>query len=31
MKTDFENRLKNQVVINLCTFLDLSLLQDHTL
>ena len=30
MKTDFENRLKHQVEINLCTFLDLGL-QDHTL
>ena len=25
MKTNFENRLKHQVEINLCTFLDLKL------
>ena len=30
MKTDFENRLKRQVEINLCTILDFGL-QDHTL
>ena len=30
MKTDFENRLKHQVEINVCAFLDLGL-QDHTL
>ena len=30
MKTDFENRQRHQVEINLCTFLDLGL-QDHTL
>ena len=30
MKTNFENRLKHQVEINLYTFLDLGL-QDHTL
>ena len=30
MKTDFENRLKQQVEINVCTFLDLRL-QDNTL
>ena len=29
-ETDFENRLKHQVEINLCTFLDLEL-QDHNL
>ena len=30
MKTDFENRLKHQVKINLCTILDL-VIQDHPL
>ena len=30
MKTNFENRLKHQVEITLCAFLDLGL-QDHTL
>ena len=30
MKTNFENRLKTQIEINLCTFLDLGL-WDHTL
>ena len=30
MNTDFENRLKHKVEINLCTFLDLGL-QDNSL